>query len=401
MKYMVVVLAGAADHPAEELGGKTPLEVAKVPQLSFFAKGGKVGTAKLISDRLPLSSDVSLFDVLGYESSKLYTGRGPLEAANLELTLEDNEVAFCMNFITEAAGRLADPSAGGISTKEAKALINFLNKKVASDFVRFFSGSAHRHIAILKDAHGFEALSAKTHSPENAAGQKIEDCLPKGPGEELMRKLMYDAKLLLQDHEINQVRVDLGENPANMIWLWGQGRRPVLKPFREVFDLSGGAMVAAREFAKGLGRLAGLTVMEVKAENEEPSVFYDRISKVAIEAMEEKDFVCVYLHTPDEASRAGDVKEKISAIEGIDFFVLSKIRKYFERFKDARLLVTPGHATLWKMKGMVRDAVPFTIAGKNIMADEIERFSEVAAKTSELKFSRSAELMPFFISKAS
>ena len=401
MKSIVVVLAGAADHPTEELGGKTPLEAAKVPNLNFFAKSGKVGTAKLVSDRLPLSPDVSLFNILGYDASKLYTGRGPLEAANLELTLDDKEVAFCMNFITEAAGILADPTAGTITTKEAKALINFLNKKVASDFVRFFPGSGHRHIAILKDAHGYEALSAKTQPPDNVTGEKIEDCLPKGPGDELMRKLMYDAKLLLQDHEINQVRVDLGENPANMIWLWGQGRKPVLKTLRENFDLAGagGAMVAVREFAKGLGRLAGLTVMEVKEQGEEPAVFYDRISKIAVDALEEKDFVCLYLHTPDEAARAGDVKGKIGAIEGIDFFVLSKIRKYMERVKESRLLITPGHATLWKMKGIVRDAVPFAVVGKNIMADEIERFSEVAAKTSELKFVKSTELMPFFISK--
>ena len=246
MKSIVVVIAGAADHPTEELGGKTPLESAKIPNLNFFAKNGKVGTAKLVSDRLPLSADVSLFNLLGYDASKLYTGRGPLEAADKELTLDEKEVAFCMNFITEAAGTLADPTAGAITTKEAKALVNFLNKKVASDFVRFFSGSGHRHIAVIKDANGYEALSAKTQPPECVIGEKIEDVLPNGPGEELMRKLMFDAKLLLQDHEINQVRVDLGENPANMIWLWGQGKKPVLKPFRECFDLSGGAMVAVK-----------------------------------------------------------------------------------------------------------------------------------------------------------
>lgn len=401
MKYIVVVLAGAADHPTEELGGKTPLESAKVPNLNFFAKSGKVGTAKLVSDRLPLSSDVSLLNVLGYDASGIFTGRGSLEAANLELTLDDKEVAFCMNFITESGGILADPTAGNITTKEAKALINFLNKKISSDFVRFFSGSGHRHIAVLKDAHGFNALSAKTNQPENVIGQKIEAVLPRGAGEELMRKLMFDAKLLLQDHEINQVRVDLGENPANMVWLWGQGRKPTMKTLRENFDLggTGGAMVAVREFAKGLGRLAGLTVMEVKEDNEEPSAFYEKISKIVVDALEEKDFVCLYLHTPDEAARAGDVKAKIAALEGIDFFVLSRIRKFMERSKDARLLVTPGHATLWKMKGIVRDAVPFAVVGKNIMADEIERFTEVASKTSELKFNKSTELMPFFITK--
>jgi 2,3-bisphosphoglycerate-independent phosphoglycerate mutase len=395
----MVVLAGAADHPTEELGGKTPLEAAKISNLNFFAKTGKVGTAKLVSDRLPPAPDVSLFNLLGYDAGKLYTGRGPLEAADKELTLDDKEVAFCMNFITEAAGNLADPTAGNISTKEAKALVNFLNKKVASDFVRFFSGSGYRHIAVIKDAHGFEALSAKTQAPESVIGEKIEDCLPNGPGEELIRKLMYDARLLLQDHEINQVRVDLGENPANMVWLWGQGKKPSLKPFRECFDISGGAMVAAREYAKGLGRAAGLTVMEVKEEGEEPAAFYDKISKVAIDAANEKDFVCLFLHTPEEAARAGDVKSKISALEGIDFFVLSKLRKYLEQSKDARLLVTPGHATLWKMKETVRDSAPFVIAGKNIMADEVERFSEIAAKTSELKFNKTTELMPFFITK--
>lgn len=399
MKYIVVALAGAADHPTEELGGKTPLESAKVPHLSFFTKAGKVGTARVLSDRMPLAADASLFGLLGYDG-KLYTGRGPLEAANLELTLDDKEVAFCMNFITEAAGALADPTAGNIGTREAKALVNFLNKKVASDFVRFFSGSGYRHIAVIKDAHGFEALSAKTNPPESVTGQKIESGLPKGPGEELLRKLMFDAKLLLQDHEINQVRVDLGENPANMIWLWGQGRKPALKPVRELYEIGGGAMVAAREYAKGIGRLAGLTVMEVKEEGEEPAVFYERISKVALDALEEKDLVCIHLHQPDEAGRAGDLKGKISSIEAIDYFVLSKLRKYLERSKDARLLVTPCHATLWKMKSLVRDAVPFVITGKNVMADEIERFSEVASKTSELKISKNTELMPFFITKA-
>ncbi|MFH0984461.1 MAG: 2,3-bisphosphoglycerate-independent phosphoglycerate mutase [Candidatus Omnitrophota bacterium] len=400
MKSIVIVLAGAADHPTEELGGKTPLEVAKVPNLNFFAKNGKVGTAKLVSDRLPASADVSLFNLLGYDASKLYTGRGPLEAADKELTLDDKEVAFCMNFITEAAGTLADPTAGDLSTKEAKALINFMNKKVASDFVRFFSSSGYRHLAVIKDANGYEALSAKTQAPESVVGEKIEDVLPRGPGDELMRKLMYDARLLLQDHEINQVRVDLGENPANMIWLWGQGKKPSLKPFRECFDVAGGAMVSAREYARGLGRLTGFTVMDVKEEGEEPSAFYDKISKVAIDALEEKDFVCLHLHTPEVASRTGDVKNKVAAIEGIDFFVLSKIKKYLERSKESRLLVTPGHATLWKMREIVRDSVPFAVTGKNVMPDEIERFSEIAAKTSELKFIKTTELMPFFMAKA-
>ena len=141
--------------------------------------------------------------------------------------------------------------------------------------------------------------------------------------------------------------------------------------------------------------------MEVKEEGSDMPVFYEKLAKATLDLLEEKDFVCLYVHTADEAGRDGDYKGKVSALEGIDFFILSKIRKYLERSKEARLLVTPGHAAAWKMKGLVRDAVPFAVTGKNIMADEIERFSEIAAKTSDLKINKSTELMPFFISKAS
>src|SRR5690242_238661 len=138
MKTIMVVISGAADVPCEELGNKTPFEVAKIPNLNYFAKNGKVGLVKLAPERHEPSADVMLLNLLGYDADKVYSGRGPLEAANLELKLENNEVAFRMNFITEADGVLADSSAGKIATKEAKALINYLNKKVSSDFVRFF-----------------------------------------------------------------------------------------------------------------------------------------------------------------------------------------------------------------------------------------------------------------------
>lgn len=397
MKYVVVALSGASDHPSEELGGRTPLEAAKLPNLHHFAKLGRVGQVKLMSDRLEPSADVSFLNLLGYEADKVYTGRGPLEAANLELKLEEDEVPFRMNFITEAAGRLADPTAGRLSTKEAKALINFLNKKVASDFVRFFAGSEYRHIVVIKDSHGFQALSARTTPPESIVGEKLEDHFPKGPGEELLKKLMYDTKLLLQDHEINQVRVDLAENPANMIWLWGQGRRVRMEKFSDRFSFSG-AVVASAEYAKGTARLAGLTVLEIAAgtAHEAP---YERSVRALLEALNEKDFVCVHVGDCDEASRAGNLKAKISALEAVDFFILSKVREYLDQMKDVRILVTPCHATPWKMKRHVREMVPFVVAGKNITPDRIEKFSELAAKNSEVKITKSGELMNYFLSK--
>ncbi len=398
MKYILIAIPGASDYPAEELGGKTPFEVAKIPNLHHFAKVGKIGTAKLTPDRLEPSSDTTFLNLLGYDADKVYTGRGPIEAANLELKLEANEIAFRMNFITEADGVLADPTGGKISTREAKALINFLNKKVASDFVRFFAGSEYRHIAVLKDSHGFEALSARTMAPDVIAGEKIEGHLPKGPGEELLKKLMYDAKLLLQDHEINQVRVDLQENPANMIWLWGQGEWPEVEKFSQHFGVSG-AVIAGIEYAKGIARLAGLTVLEVPGGLADTETDYDKQGKLLLEALTEKDFVCVYLHGCDEASRLGDAKAKISALESIDFYILSKAKKFAEDSKEARILVTSCHSSPWKMRKHVRDHAPFVVAGKNVTPDDIEKFSETTAKVSELKITKSQELIKFFLAK--
>ncbi len=397
MKYLVVALSGSSDRPEAELGERTPFELAKIPNLTYLAKIGRVGQVRLAADRFEPSADVTFLNLLGYQADKVYTGQGPAEAANLDLQLEANEIPFRMNFITEADGRLADPTAGRLSTKEAKALINFLNKKVASDFVRFFAQNEYRHVAVLKDSHGYEALSARTYFPEAIVGEKIEQHLPKGPGDELLKKLMFDARLLLQDHEINQVRVDLHENPANMIWLWGQGRPMVLEKLQERYGLSG-ALVASREHIKGIGRLAGMTIIEAQGATGDLETDYDKKGRVLLSALEDKDFACLQVNACDEASRIGDAKAKIAAIEAADYFILSKVKKYLEENRDSRVLVTSCHTFPWKTQTAVKDAVPFVVAGKNITPDDVEEFSETSAKASEVKLRDGAELMQLFLS---
>lgn len=395
MKYISILIAGAADLPCEELGDKTPLEVAKIPHLHALAKTGRVGTARLASERTPSMPDPALLSFLGHEADKVYTGRAPLEAADLELKLESNEVPFRVNFVTESAGKLADPTAGKISNKESRALMNFLNKKLASDFVRFFAGNGHRHIAVIKDAHGYEALSAKTIPPHDIIGEPLDAHYPKGPGSELLKKLMSDAKLLLQDHEINQVRLDLQENPANLIWFWGQGRMIQLDKFSSEYGLSG-ALISDAEYARGIARLSGMTVIEASEAGGELAEVYEKKSRQALDAIEEKDFVCLHLTECDRASREGDLRAKISGLEAADYFILSKIKNYLEKTKEVRVLVTPVHSASWKQRKRQKDAVPFVMAGKNLMADDTEKFTEIAARSSELKL-KGAEFLRQFL----
>lgn len=398
MKYLMIVLNAASDHPMEELEGKTPLEISKLPNLSFFAKVGKVGQAKPHDDGLETSPEATFLALLGYEPKKHYHGPGPLEAANLEVKMEPNEVAFRMNFITEFNGAMMDATAGNITTKEARALITFLNKKLASDFVRFFVGNQYRHVAVLKDAHGFNALSARTWPAEDVVGKPIQLHLPKGPGEELLKKLMYDARLLLQDHEINQVRLDLGENPANMIWLAGQGTTPNLEKFSDRFGLSGG-MVAGIEYAKGIGRLVGLTLIEASGATGGLETNYEKKGKALLDALQEKDFVCVQVRACEEASRAGDLRAKIASLEEIDTHILSRAREFYEKNHETRVLITSGQTFSTAMRRPVRDLIPFVLAGKNVMPDEIDRMTEQAAKASSFRVEKRTELIQLLLSR--
>lgn len=399
MKYIVMILAGAADQAGDDLYSKTPLEVAKIPYLHKFAKMGRVGTAQLMTPDMTAYPETGMLNLLGQNAKKVYTGRGPLEAANLDLELEENEIPFRVNFITESEGHMMDATAGGISTKEAKALINYLNKKVASDFVRFFAGSEHRHVAVLKDSHGYDALCAKTVAPDTIVGEKLESFFPKGPGEELLRKLMYDARLLLQDHEINQVRVDLQENPANMIWLWGQGRMPVLSKFSDEFGVSA-AMISDQEFMKGIARLTGMTVVDTPEPVKDYQEDLNRFSRALFETLKDKNSVFCHLNFCDAASYEGDLKKKVSALEACDFFLFSKIHEYLNTHDDVRLLVTPVYRFSCARKKRLAGAAPFLVVGKNVTGDEIEKFTELAAESSALKFASGAELLNFFLSKS-
>ncbi len=398
MKYLVIIPDGIGDHPSDSLGEKTPLEVARIPNLTNFAKIGKVGSVKLVPDKMEPASHVAFCSLMGYEPKQYVTGPGPLEAANLEVKLEENEVAFRMNLVTESDGILADATGGHVATREAKALINFLNKKLSSDFVRFFPGEGYRHIAVIKDARGFNALSAECPEPETLVGKSIKDHLPKGPGEDLVKKLIYDSKLLLQDHEVNQVRLDLGENPANMVWLWGQGCMPKPPRFSERFNGLNGATISRSEVVKGFSRLIGLTVVELPSTHAYPNFDYEGEAQAMMELVKEKDFVCIHARACDEASHEGDLKQKVLSLEAIDHHLIGAARALYESGKDVRVLIAPLHTTLYRTRVHVRDSVPFILAGKNLMPDEIERFNEATAQLSNLRIRDGWKLIDHLVS---
>jgi len=396
MKYIVLVGDGMADYPIKELDNRTPLEAARTPNMDFIAKHGRLGRIKTIPENMAPASDVANISILGYDPAKYYTGRGPLEAANLGVELEDEDVAFRCNLVTATADTLVDYSAGHISSKEAAILIKFIGQNLSSDRIKFYPGVSYRHLMLVKNAAEERLQDLECKPPHDISGQSISKNLPKGEGADILIKLMQDSRKILQNHEINLVRIDLKENPANMIWLWGQGRKLSMPGFQEKYGLTG-SVISAVDLIKGLGKILGLDVIKVSGATGYYDTDYESKARAALKSLEKKDFVFLHVEAPDEAGHNGDLREKITAIERFDHLVVGQILKVFKRRKNFRILVLPDHATPVSVRTHTSDIVPFGIFGKGVMGRGFLNYSEKEAEKSDLYFEKGFELMNYFI----
>ncbi len=386
-----------ADEPLKELFGKTPLEAARTPRMDELARKGQVGLCRTVPKGLNPASDVASLSILGYDPRRYYAGRGSLEAANLGVTLKEDEVAFRCNLITTENGRIVDYSSGHIGTKEAKLLVERLNKQLGKKGIRFYPGTSYRHLLVVKKSFSPTGrFDIRGSGPHTLIGSSVEGNLPEGEGADFLRDLMVRSREILAGHEVNQVRVDLGENPASMIWLWGPGTRTVLPPFHEKFGVKG-AVISAIDLIKGIGRLLGLEIIEVPGATGYYDTNYEGKAAYALAALKEKDFVLVHLEATDEAGHNGDLKEKIAAIEKFDRFIVGGILDGLKRTKHSRILVMPDHATLVARRTHVDDPVCFLIYGEGIEPRAFSEFSEKSGRESELIFEEGHHLMDYFI----
>ena len=409
MKFIVLIGDGMADYPLEELNDRTPLEVAKIPNITFIAQNGQVGRAVTVPRGMSPASDIANLSIFGYDPKKYYTGRGPLEAANIGVDLGKDDVAFRCNLVTVADGTMADYSAGHITTKEASIIIDYLNEKMGTKWARFYHGVSYRHLMVLKTNYltkGTAKGTALTPSdfmetdclpPHNIVDMKVVKNLPKGKGRDILVKLMEASRPLLEAHELNKVRIDLKENPANMIWLWGQGIKPSMPNFVDKYGVNG-AVISAVDLIKGIGRIVGFDVINVPGATGYYDTDYKAKAEYAIKALEEKDFVYLHVEAPDEAGHNGDIRAKIAAIENFDKLVVGTILDEFKhKGVDYRVLVMPDHATPITLKTHTRDAVPVAMFGTGIEPDEVRVYTESAARASKLSFKNGADIMKYFI----
>ena len=392
MKYCIIIPDGMADRPVARLDGRTPLEAARTPNMDRAARNGLLGITHTTSKRTRPGSDVAIMSVLGYDPKRYYTGRAPLEVADLGIEMSPDQWAFRCNMVTVSDGTMADFCAGHITTREAALLVDALNAELGSDEVTFHTGTSYRHIVLYS---GGQQLKLTTVPPHDIIGRPIDRYLPRGKGSDLLLELMERSVPVLARHDVNAVRVDLGQNPANMIWLWGQGKQAPMDLFQDRFGLRGAA-ISAVNLVRGIARLIGWEVIQVPGATGYVDTDYAAKGRYAIDALNRFDIVLVHVEAPDEASHEGDLQGKIKAIEHIDSSIVGPIMAEAASTAALRILIMPDHLTPVSERTHIVGPVPFAIWGAGVSTRSGSPFTEAAAAHTGVRVARGHQLMEKF-----
>ena len=381
MKFLVIVGDGMGDRPVEGLGGKTPLMVARTPHMDRLAREGLVGLAKTIPEGMSPGSDVANMALMGWDPARYHTGRAPIEAAAMGITLEEGELAFRCNLVTLAHEgprvRMEDYSAGHIPTPVAHELIAALNQALGSREISFHPGVSYRHVLTWKDA----PRDLPSFPPHDYTGQDVTDKLEAmGPAAELVRR----SWKVLEGHPANARRLSEGRRPANSIWLWGQGPAPAL-PSLEKLGLKG-VVVAAVDLIRGLGVLGGLKPIEVPGATGLIDTNYEGKVGAALKGLKEGNFAFVHVEAPDEASHSRDLEQKIRAIELFDERVVGPVVEGAQAMGPVRVLLATDHYTPLSVGTHTTEPVPFVIWDSRRPTNSgVEGFNEAAGAATGLE----------------
>jgi 2,3-bisphosphoglycerate-independent phosphoglycerate mutase len=393
MKYAIVLPDGAADDALPELGGRTPLEAARIPNMDRVATHGRCGRIVTIPEGFTPGTDVGTLSVLGYDPHVYYSGRAPIEAAAKGLAVRPDQLIFRCNFVTILDGLMKDNTAGHIPQPEADALIADLDAALRPEGCELHAGVTYRNLLLLADAAD---LKLRCAPPHDILDQPVAAHQPTGDGVERVQRIVGRARELIAGHEVNRKRRAEGRAPVTDIWLWGQGRPVRFESFAERFGPRG-AVITGVDILRGFARLMGMGVIDVPGATGYIDTNYVGKGEAAVRALDELDLIVVHVEAADESGHMGNPAEKVKALECIDELVVGPLLRKLEAGGEWRVLVAVDHPTPCTTKG--HSAVPplFAYAGSGIPAVERVPFTEVAAERGGYWIREGHKLMETFL----
>jgi len=391
-KYAIIIPDGAADEPIEILQGKTILQAANTPNIDEISINGKQGIAHTVPPEFTPGSDVAMMSLLGYDPAQYYSGRAPIEAVAKDIKLSPQDWVFRCNLVTIANEKMADHSAGHISTNEAEKLIQQLQQSLADPALRFYTGLSYRHLCVIS---GID-FNVTTEPPHDIIGQKTSKYLPHGKNADILTNIMAKSQQLFENHEINRVRRDLGENPVTSVWLWGHGQKAAMESFFKRFGLKGVAITAV-DLVRGLAKLIRFDLITVEGATGYFDTNYKGKADAAIQALKDYDIVLIHVEAPDEAGHSGNALQKKQAVEAIDKHIVGPVHNELKQYESYRILVMPDHPTPVATQAHSSEPVPFAMAGNGISGNLNKPFSEENAIQTGFRIEKGHELMEYFI----
>lgn len=401
MKYLVVLGDGMADFKVEELGGKTPLECAVKPNIDKLAKTGTMGLVATVPDNMKPGSDVANLAVMGYDPQVYYSGRSPLEAVSIGITMEETDLAIRCNLVTLSEDEqeygdktMVDYSSGEITTQEADQLIKAVHAQLGNELLHFYTGISYRHCLIWKEG----PMGLGCTPPHDILEQKITNYLPNGAESEMVLELQKKSYEILKNHPINLERKSKGLNPANSIWLWGEGRKPQLKDFYQFHGLKA-SVISAVDLIKGIGICAGMTSIDVEGATGTVHTNFDGKTKAVMAEFDRgQDFVYAHFEAPDECGHQRDIPNKVKSIELIDEKVVGPMVQYFEeKGEPYSIMVLPDHPTPLKLRTHTSDPVPFLVYRSDRPQANSDGYTEENAGKTGLFIQDGYKVMQYFL----
>lgn len=404
MKYVVVLCDGMADYPVPALGGKTPMMCADKPHIDALAQKGEVGLVRTVAAGLKPGSDVANMSVLGFDPKEYYTGRSPLEAASIGVDLKDTDVTLRTNLVTLSDEpnyedkTMVDYCAGDISTAEAAEIMQDVESHFGNEMFKFYAGVSYRHCLVW--SNGTTDLGNMT-PPHDISGRVVGEYLSKSENAKPLIQMMKDSYAFLSEHPVNKKRVAEGKRPANSIWMWGEGKKPMLPAFSDVYGKKG-AIVSAVDLLKGIAKCAKMEAPEVEGATGYIDTNFEGKAHAAVDALKNGcDFVYIHLEAPDECGHRNEPENKVKAIEMIDSRVLPIVLDGLQEIgEDYKIMVLPDHPTPIVTQTHAADPVPYLIYHKANEKQGVDSINEETAKNTGVFIENGPDIMRKFLEEA-
>ena len=398
MKYIIILGDGMADYPIKELGNKTPLMSADIPNIDALCRKARCGKLITVPEDMPPGSEIANMAVIGYDVRKVYEGRGVLEAASMGIELDENDLAMRCNLICIKDGKIKNHSAGHISNEEAHGLIEHLRNEIETDDIKLYQGVSYRHLLVIKNGK----KNIDCTPPHDVPGTPFKDVLVKPQGNktaDLLNDLIIKSQKILNEHPINKKRLAEGKDPGNSIWPWSPGYKPEMETLQTTYGING-AMISAVDLLYGIGKYAGMKPVKVEGSTGLYDTNYEGKAKAAVDALKEVDFVYLHIEASDEAGHEGDFILKKKTIEYLDKRVVKYIVEETAKMEeDVTIAVIPDHPTPCELKTHTHDPVPFIIYNPNKAGDDVLEYNEESTKSGFYGILKGDEFMKALLDK--